>query len=213
MLSSQFFPDWENKTVVVIAAGSSAADVIDDIRHLPCIVVNRSFELKPDADILYAADSGFWTVYKHARTFKGLKVCPMPQAKQIVPDILTVEIKRAKDGQSVHEMQKGPFGTIGHGGNSGFQAVNLAVQCGVSRILLAGFDYCGGHWHEDHSIRLRNPTENNLKLWAQRLDSQSEILKQRFNVDVVNLSERTALKNYRYEKSITFNQETSTLST
>ncbi len=213
MLSIPFFPKWESKTVAVIAAGQSAAKVVDDISHYPTIVVNRSFELRPDAEVLYAADSGFWTVYKDAREFNGLKICPMVQAKQVVPSIITVQIKRNRDGQSIHEMQKGPIGTIGHGGNSGFQAVNLAVQFGASRILLAGFDYCGDHWHEDHSIRLRNPTENNLKLWAQRFDSQAEILKSRFNVDVVNLSERTALKNYRHEKSFTFNQEAAPLQT
>jgi hypothetical protein len=51
-------------------------------------------------------------------------------------------------------------GVIGSGGNSGFQALNLALQFGARRVILVGFDLnlAGGvHWH-GRTPRLNNPT-------------------------------------------------------
>lgn len=201
-LSRQYL-EFTDKTVVVVASGQSAKNIIPDIVNYPAIVINRGVELLPNADVLYAADSGFWNVYSATiREFHGLKICPMMQAQAIHPSVLKCDILK-KDGISVHNMQRDPFGTIGHGGNSGFQAVNLAVQFGAKRILLAGFDYCGDHWHEPHDKRLGNPTELQLRTWTKRFDDQSERLKS-WGVEVINLSQYSALKNYPVCKSSEF---------
>ena len=39
-----------------------------------------------------------------------------------------------------NRMLFGETGTVGWGGNSGFQAINLALQFGAARLLLVGFD-------------------------------------------------------------------------
>lgn len=70
-------------------------------------------------------------------------------------------------------------GEVGHGGNSGFQAVNLAVQWGARRIVLVGFDYRAGperHWHGRHEGGLNNPDDGQLKRWAATLDAQAQRL-------------------------------------
>ncbi len=199
------YPDWTGQTVAIVAAGETAAATIKDVAGYPTVVINKSFELVPDADVLYAADCGFWNVYgPQIKEFKGLKICPSPQARRIHPSIIDCEIYKI-DGRNIHEMQDGPIGVIGHGGNSGFQALNLTAQFGPSRILLVGFDMCGKHWHKDHDNRLRNPSVDNLRTWAMRLDAQAEFFKSR-NIDVVNLSTKTALRNYRRENSIKFNK-------
>ncbi|HCZ48509.1 MAG TPA: hypothetical protein DCZ11_05850, partial [Gammaproteobacteria bacterium] len=46
---------------------------------------------------------------------------------------------------------------IHQGGNSGYQALNLAVLLGAERVILLGYDMHGGHWHGRHGGRLNNP--------------------------------------------------------
>lgn len=204
------YPDWTGETVVVVASGKTAQSTVKDVSGYPTVVINRSFQLVPDADVLYAADAGFWNVHGPAiRQFKGLKISPARQVRKIHPTVIDCEI--AKDrGNPIHVMQSGPPGYIGHGGNSGFQAVNLVAQWGAKRILLVGFDYCGSHWHEDHDNRLRNPSADNLRTWCIRLDNNADWFAKR-GIDVVNLSPRSALRNYRREKSIVFNKKPTTL--
>jgi uncharacterized Rossmann fold enzyme len=54
------------------------------------------------------------------------------------------------------------------GGNSGYQAVQLAIMWGASEIILVGFTmkYLNGqkHWHADH--KTTNPEEAMLRKWA-----------------------------------------------
>ena len=54
---------------------------------------------------------------------------------------------------------------IHQGGNSGYQALNLAVLLGSERIILLGYDMHGGHWHGRHGGRLNNPEPGNFARW------------------------------------------------
>lgn len=86
-------------------------------------------------------------------------------------------------------------GVVGSGGNSGFQALNLALQFGASRVILVGFDLslAGGlHWHGRHAARLNNPTAVNLARWAERLDRQAAAIAE-LGVEVLNASPTSAL--------------------
>lgn len=63
-------------------------------------------------------------------------------------------------------------GTIGGGGNSGYQALNLATQWGARDIALVGFDMSvsgGKHWHGAHPAGLTNPTAPAVLRWAEDL--------------------------------------------
>lgn len=88
---------------------------------------------------------------------------------------------------------------LGSGGNSGFQAVNLAAVAGARRIVLTGFDMSlngGSHWHGDHNDLLGNPDAKMLANCAKILDRAATILKGR-GIEVVNASRETALTAYR----------------
>ena len=101
------------------------------------------------------------------------------------------------DGQ--HRMLFGEPGVIGDGGNSGFQAINLAAQMGASQIVLVGFDMridAGLHWHGRHLHGLNNPREANVLRWRRRLDDAAGSLAER-GIDVVNASQVSMLKGYR----------------
>ncbi len=83
-------------------------------------------------------------------------------------------------------------GTIYRGGNSGYQAVNLAYLLGARRILLLGFDMCiegkKRHWFGDHPGKLN--MASNYKNFARAFES---IVPAKYGIEILNLSRRTAL--------------------
>ena len=123
--------------------------------------------------------------------FAGLKIGADVRDKAERWAVRQVRIERRRDEISVHR-----FGTIGYGGNSGFQAINLAVQFGIKRIILVGFDMNaerGIHWHGEHGGRLRNPSHKSLARWRGVIDGQVERLRM-MGVDVINAAPDSALK-------------------
>lgn len=190
----------------MIGAGESAKVVAGILRPgaVRVIAINRSHELVPWAEVLYAADSGFWRHYKDARKFKGWRYCADDTIRYADPTVTPVTIARdPRKGMRVNEMIRAPIGMVGAGGNSGFQAVNLAVQFGASRILLC-LDYRGKHWHPDHPISLRNPDGHQLKTWADHLDRQAPLLKS-WGVEMINVAKNSALKAFPYADCGLFN--------
>lgn len=199
--------DWSGQTAYVVASGQSAADIVPHIPPAaPIIAVNRSFELVPHARALYAADVGFWQFYPAARDFAGTKICPSGAVKRVCPSVKVVRIHRDTNGSMVRE----PPGVIGSGGNSAFQAINLAVQWGATRICLVGVDYCGNHWHPDHPAGLRNPNASQFRMWAKVLDAQAPLLAS-WGIEVLNLSPVSALKAYPYADCRLLNPPTAAL--
>lgn len=92
-----------------------------------------------------------------------------------------------------------PLGRVGWGGNGGFHALNLAVQFGLRKIILLGFDMTlrqGMHWHGRHDGYLNNPTQGNLDRWRKTLDEQAPALAAH-GVEVVIGSPGSALGAYR----------------
>lgn len=87
---------------------------------------------------------------------------------------------------------------MGDGGNSGFQALNLAIQFRATRVVLVGFDMNldrGVHWFGRHPQGLNNPTAENCLQWRLRLDGVAESIKA-LGVKVLNCSPVSALENY-----------------
>jgi len=87
------------------------------------------------------------------------------------------------------------FGELGDGGNSGFQAVNVAAQFGGTRIALVGFDMSlerGFHFHGRHKGPLNNPREAHLGRW-RRAFAQAAPVYEAAGVEIVNTSEHSRL--------------------
>ena len=92
----------------------------------------------------------------------------------------------------------GENGLIGWGGNSGFQAINMAMQFGCARIVLVGFDMTlsnGFHWHADHEGELKNPTPGNVGRWRRAVDAIAPVA-DAYDIEVINCSEVSALTSY-----------------
>jgi len=163
-----WFLDWSGLACAVIASGPSAKKAnIGALRgKMPTIAIKENIELCPWADVVYGCDAAWWKNSQGLPEYKGLKVAFDRRLQGQFPDIKFVEIDAEKKVDRI--LVERP-GLIGSGGNSGFQAVNLAVQFGASRILLVGFDLHdrgGVHWYGRASgMGRNNPDENNFRRW------------------------------------------------
>lgn len=185
-----WLPNWSGDIAAVVASGQSATQTDLTLLRGRCriLAINRAFELAPFGSALYAADGAFWTHYPAARQFAGIKItADRNAASHWGLHQITVD--------GAHRIQVDAPGRIGHGGNGGFQAINLAVQFGARRILLIGIDLCGEHWHEAHKQPLRNPKPQTLEKWRKRLDAQAAALAA-LGVTVYNCSMCSALTAY-----------------
>lgn len=83
---------------------------------------------------------------------------------------------------------------IHRGGNSGYQAVNLAAHLGARRIVLLGFDMrvVNGrrHWFGDHPGQLNMPSD--YAQWVRRFETAAEELMD-MGIEVINATPGSAL--------------------
>jgi len=189
-----WWPDWAGESVAIVASGpSTKKSGVKQLRgRLRIIAIKENFDLCPWADVVYGCDGAWWKNRIGLRDFCGLKISHDKTLRTDYPDIKTIEIDVKRD-----EMLTGQPGFLGSGGNSGFQAVNLAVQFGVSRILLVGFDMhdrSGVHWYgRNNGPGRNNPNEDNFRRWRAAFVRASVRLKE-LGVSVVNASQISDLQ-------------------
>lgn len=125
-----------------------------------------------------------------------MKICWAGNGLPDYPDIRRVSIAADPATTYSTRLQFQP-GTIGGGGNSGFQALNLAVQFGAKRILLVGFDMTdrsGVHWYgRNHWVGASNPNQSVFSRWIVAFCGAAQDLA-RMNIEVVNASPHSALE-------------------
>lgn len=121
-------------TIVCVASGPSLTrDDVDWCRgKAPVVAVNDTYRWAPWADVLYAADPEWWEAHDGAAGFAGLKFSLHGKAGRW-PGVQVLE----KTGELGLELT--PTG-LRRGMNSGYQAINVAVHLGASRIVLLGYD-------------------------------------------------------------------------
>lgn len=184
-------PRWDGECVAIVASGESAKAVgVEALRdRIHVIAINNSIELCPWADMIYACDVNWWRLHRGAPDFKGLKVTQDKIAKTMYSDLIRIDVPANADDI------KTEIGTVGAGGNSGFQALNLAVQLGATGIALVGIDCIGDHWHGRHLPPCTNPSESNFIRWRKAFDGAQQKLIA-MGVDVVNCSPISTIKAY-----------------
>lgn len=187
-----FLPDWRGQTVVIAASGpSQRQEDIEAARDKAVVVViNETWRLAPWADALYACDARWWRARGPGPSeFGGLRFIGHGEHAGCIPCGV----------RSGDDRMRWCGTRIGAGGNSGFQAINLAAASGARRIVLLGFDmgHSGGavHWHADHERGLSNPDAAMLRRCAATLDRHAPVLAQ-IGVEVINASRETALSSY-----------------
>jgi hypothetical protein len=175
-------PDWAGRTVVCIASGPSlTAEDCETVRASghPVVVTNTTFRLCPWADVLFAFDAKWWTMYHEEvkRVFKG---------------------RRLSFSQAVRHMAVESTymsGWFHNFGNSGACAIAIAIASGADKIVLLGYDCqkTGGaaHWHGNHPQGLSNALS--LDRWPGQFKNVAMEAKNKGAV-VINASRETALK-------------------
>ena len=179
---------FDGETVACIASGQSLTrEDCERCRELRVIVVNDAYRLAPWADVLYAADGPWWDHKRGVPEFDGIKVtCTVEAAKRW--GLKHVAVRNTQGGLPYRGVSLDPSFLVS-GGNSGFQAFNLAVLFGAKRIVLLGYDMRGTHFFGEHPSPLRKT--QSFEKWIARFSTVPAMLK---GVEVINCTRETALK-------------------
>lgn len=179
---------WPNATIVCLGGGPSLtrADVDACRGRAHVIAINDAYHLAPWADVLYACDRAWWHAHPDAYRFTGLQYSLTARPSES-PSVGILK----KTGMLGLDLD--PCG-LRTGHNGGYQAINLAVHLGASRIVLLGYDMQRGpnreaHWHPPRPQEISSP----FSLFLSAFPSLVDPLKQA-GVAVVNCSRRTALR-------------------
>ena len=159
--------------------------------------MNDSWRLLPNCAHLYACDFRWWGHYcadiirdydgtcwtqDVAWEEKGKKVDP---AQWGIKELISLD----KPGLSTEQ------GVIHRGGNSGYQALNLAYLLGATRILLLGFDMSmegkKRHWFGDHPEGIGLSSNYNNFITYFKTINPAE-----YGIEIWNVSRRTALGHF-----------------
>ncbi len=188
-------------TVTCVASGPSfneeQAELIEHARRQELtrvIAVNDNWRRLPSSDVLYACDGKWWK--EHGEAVRA----------QYRGEMWTQDEKMAPALGLQHVLNVNAPGLtttphqIHSGGNSGYQAVNLAYLFGARRILLVGYDMqmTGGaqHWFGPHpkTLSMVHPYSAWLKRFAVLADDLSTV-----GVTVLNCTRETAMRCFARE--------------
>lgn len=150
------------------------------------IAINDAYQMAPWATYHYFCDAKWWEWHKDRldyQAFRGQRIC---HDDVVEPGILRV---KGKDNEGMSESQD----LIHTGKNSGYQALNIALLMGATRILLLGYDMKiarsgAAHWFGDHPDGIRS----NYPGWWTYYSVAAEQL-ERLGIEVINCSPDTAL--------------------
>lgn len=176
-------------TAICIAGGPSLTqEDVDFCRGKGRVYVVKEGALAaPWADVLYAADTDWWTDNEDRwKGFEGEKWTVSNRACELYPELNFVEAKT----QLKWSDQPGAIAT---GGNSGFQTLNLSVLQGAERVVLLGYDYGfdptkqDKHWWEKEHPR-KSRASNYIE-WNKRMAAAAPLIP----VPVFNASRLSAI--------------------
>lgn len=159
-------PRWQNLPCFVAAPGPGLnEEIADTVRATgwPVLACQDAYRLMPWADVLYGCDARWWNAH-NGTDFKGEKWSGHNNRDHA--DDKTAEAKKyglnLVKGKDAPGFSTDP-GVIHYGGNSGFQALNLAILFGSTYIVMVGYDMrvIGGksHFFGDHPQGLLNRSE------------------------------------------------------
>lgn len=185
--------DWVGQTCAIIASGPSAKKAGVHLLQgkMRCIAIKENVNLAPWADVVYGCDRWWWEWRKGLPEYKGIKIAYDRTLAGKYPDIQFIDIVKTADRLVLDSP-----GVTGSGGNSGFQALNIAVSAGVKRIILIGFDMTdrsGVHWYgRNRAHGSNNPTEDNFRRWRAAFKNASAQLHE-LGIEVSNASQDSVL--------------------
>lgn len=194
-LKLPWWKDWLGDCVAIVAGGPSIKmfdlSILKDRIHT--IAIKTAIDLCPWAEVVYGCDDPWWLDRKGLPNYKGLKLSHGYQiTSNPVNKVHKVEIVISRDDILVDKPLQ-----ISNGGNSGHQAINLAVQFGATDIILVGYDLHergGVHWYGRNKWnQASNPMQSNYQRWNKGFDTAAKSLKA-LDVTVMNASMESELR-------------------
>lgn len=180
-------------TAVCIASGSSLTQ--EDVDYCKgkakIYVVNDVYKLAPWADVLYACDFEWWHHHKGAPEFQGEKWTANRNASY---NFLLNHIE--VNHKAVFSTRQG---VLASGGNSGFQALNLAVLQGADEVILLGYDMQLGVQGKRHFFG-NHPGGMNKKSDYTKWIKHFEMAKSKIPAKIINCTPYTALNCFKKAK-------------
>jgi hypothetical protein len=165
------------------------------------IAIKENVNRCPWADLVYGCDPAWWRWRNGLPEFKGIKMAWAGAGLAgDFPDIHQIHIANGIREKYLNGLSF-ERGTVGGGGNSGFQAFNLSLQFtprlkGSVRILV-GFDLDlgrGVHWYGRNRWPMaNNPDSAALRRWCQGFENMAPLLKSK-GIRVINTSRDSAIK-------------------
>lgn len=192
-----WWPDWSRHVAVIVATGPSARSsevgyLRDDPRAKVFAIKEAAVDLCPWAHAAYGCDWPWWVYRKGLPLFGGLKFAWDKKVHDRYADVFSVDLDAEYDQLLLDEPLK-----IGCGGNSGFQALNLALQFGARQVILVGFDLHGYHYYGRNSWnKANNPDETGFKRWTRAFEGTIPSLKS-IGAEVLNASRSSRLECYK----------------
>ena len=182
---------WES--CIVAATGPSLTDEIAHrCRGHRVIAVNDAWRFLPFADVLYACDERFWDV-KGCGDFAGERWSSHGTEKHNnkleCAKRHGLKLVQGRDDVGFSFMP----GVIHYGSNSGFQAVNLALQFGAKLVRLVGFDMRpNGHCFGSQIPEFPTPSEQDFRVFRASFASAARKLPK--DIQIINCTPGSALE-------------------
>ena len=208
----EVLPDgsWKGNPCVVIGGGPSLEEFNWSLlKGWLTIGVNRVYEWH-DPDIIYSMDKRFfkWTVIeekygKQAKekflNSKALKVWRWTPGR-VFPSYIHIVKDFKNYSKAYYAVSPSLKLGIGHGNNSGYGAMNIAVCLGANPIYLLGFDMKESdgkrHFHDGHPKKQPAKVLDNFRASFRKAKPQLE----KIGIEVINVvvrnPDQTALKAY-----------------
>lgn len=157
------------------------------------IAVNDNYRRVRNADVLYACDGRWWRVHHAAVEASGFA------GERWTQDAIAAEQYGLRHVALLNRPGLTTSPELIHGGgNSGYQAINLAYLFGARTIVLVGYDMQRtdgiAHWFGEHEKPLGQV--HPYARWIERMGPLAQDL-ERAGVDVVNCTTTTALHCFR----------------
>jgi hypothetical protein len=193
-----WWPDWRGQPAAIIASGPSTGKFpVEQLRGAcKVLAIKTNVDKAPWADVVYGCDDAWWISRNGLVDFSGAKLAYGSKATSKYPDIYKVDIDTKQDRFLLDKPLR-----IGSGKNSGFQALNLAMQFGANPILLIGYDFkeVGGklHWYgRNNGHGMSNPMLHNFRNWTDAMNAAAGQAKA-LGFDIINASDSSELKCFR----------------
>jgi len=196
---------WKDRRCFIVGGGPSLKGFnFSLLKGELTIGINRAFE-KFDPTIIFSMDSRFWTwveegkfgkeVTEKFHKYKGFKVWLNTFGFPYPEDIYLLNSATGAEEALTFSMKEG----LGHGNNSGYAALNLAICLGANPIYLLGFDMKGDNgkqkwWHDGYP---QQQNEDVYKDFKSNFEKAAPKIKEA-GFKVINLNPDSALRCFEF---------------